>query len=178
MVRTIGFDLGGNLFAQVNLGLIAKVGYPYTIEKDLFTAAIPGAGSKIGNFLIVGVAVTVSAAAEFAISAQGQVLAGTAAHWDDFNVRVNMINPFDNSQRGFSPRFEHKFEAAGEVSAKLGLGMPIELGVGVQIPPLQFKKQIGIVNTPKVEAELKFTSQGGEDDNKVGRMTSVAKLED
>lgn len=159
-LKTIGVNVNGDLLAQVNLGLIAEVGYAYSIEKELWSQPIPSAGIKIGNFLTVGVAVTVAAKAEFEISAQGEVIAGLAARWDDINVHVNLVNPRDNRMSGFDPKWEHKFEAAGQISATMGLGLPVTIGVGVNIPPLQFNKQIGVVNTPKVEAEIKYTSTG------------------
>jgi hypothetical protein len=168
MLSTIGINLSGDLLAQVNLGLIAEIGYAHTLKKELWSQPIPSAGIKIGSFLTVGVAVTVSAEAEFAISASGEVVAGVSAHYDDFNVHINLINPLDNRMSGFSPVFDHTFEAAGQISATLGLGLPIEIGVGVNIPPLQFNKQIGLVNTPKVEAKLQFTSPGAEEEDQCG----------
>ncbi|KAK8847340.1 hypothetical protein IAR55_005197 [Kwoniella newhampshirensis] len=146
-------SMSGSLYAGANLGIVASGTYTQTYTKNLGTFPIVPVGFTIANFLTVGAAVTLDATADVNVNAKGRLLVGADVSIPNFVARLNALSTGPQSTiSGFEPQFRRRFDAAGEVRASLGLGLPAELGVGLRIPSLKLDKRIGLRNTPKLLA--------------------------
>ena len=143
----------GSITAQVNLGLHAQAEYSTTYKKTLITQAIPNAGISIGDLGTIGAFIQLDASADFKARAEGQVLVGASASIPDFKATLDAFGGTSGAS-GFTPKFTRTFNASGEIDVSLGLGMPLEIAVGVKIPKADFTKQLGLRNTPEIVANL------------------------
>ncbi|KAL8962365.1 MAG: hypothetical protein Q9183_005170, partial [Haloplaca sp. 2 TL-2023] len=154
--------ISGNLRAGIQIGLDAYA----ELRKEITLARL------------VGPEVTLDLKADFAISAQGQLLAGyflpsnTAtlqrvcadfciriiATWPAFNANLDFVNPSRSTQSGFTPRIERVFNARGTLTASSSLGLPLGLAFGFDLLNGRYAKSIALINTPAIGAEASFTA--------------------
>lgn len=71
--------------------------------------------------------------ASFGVEASGQLLVGAGAEWPNIDITLDLKNPGDSSATGLAPNFLHKAEAQGELEITAGLGLPVELGIGLKL---------------------------------------------
>jgi hypothetical protein len=147
------------MYAGANLGIVASGFSRETSVMHLAEFAIPGAGFVIANFLTVGAAGTIDATAEISITAKGQLLVGADLSIPNFSARLDALSS-NSGITGFTPQFNKRFDAYGEVQASLALGLPAELGIGLKMPAIKIDKRIGLRNTPRLlaAAQLRATS--------------------
>ncbi|KAJ9097591.1 hypothetical protein QFC21_004625 [Naganishia friedmannii] len=142
--------LNGNLKAKAALGLHAEGSFERNYNKNLYTYPIPRAGVKVGNLLTVGVIVSLDATADININAEVDVLTGMTLTIADFAANLDMVDHTKSSVRGFEPTYERQFTASGSVTASVGLGLPVEIGVGIEVPPIPSigRRVVGLKNSP------------------------------
>ena len=74
----------------------------------------------------------------------------------NFSANVDLVNGSNSVVQGFTPQFVKVFEAKAEISATAGLGLPLSIGVCIDIPPIKFTKTISLTEKPVVEATFKY----------------------
>jgi hypothetical protein len=146
-----GFN--ANMRAGLNLGMEAFVKYEKEWEKTL--AKIPLGGFHVPLVITVGPFVSVGIEAKAGISATGTLLIGATAVWDDVDVLIDLKNSGNSHVTGLVPRFEHKAEATGELKIEASLGLPVKLGLGVEVLSV-WEASAAIVDTPSIVAEGSF----------------------
>lgn len=67
------------------------------------------------------------------VKAKGQILIGAAMDIPNFVATLDAVGS-GSKIAGFTPVFSKTFNASGEVDAKVGLGLPVEVGVGLTVP--------------------------------------------
>ncbi|KAJ9123890.1 hypothetical protein QFC22_000678 [Naganishia vaughanmartiniae] len=149
--------INGNLKAQAALGMHAEGKYEKNYVKNIFSYPVPEAGVKIGNLLVVGVIVSLDATADINISAEADVLAGVSLTIANFNANLDMVDSSKSGVTGFEPTFDKQFSATGSITASIGLGLPVEVGVGIEVPPIPSigRRVVGLKNTPSVVGTVK-----------------------
>ena len=88
----------------------------------------------------------------------GQVLAGVKMSIPNFSANVDLVDGSKSSMKDFTPHFEKVFEAKAEISATAGLGLPVSLGLGINIPPIKFRKMVSLTEKPVIEATFKYAA--------------------
>lgn len=153
--------------AGLHLGMQAFVKYEKEWEKDLFKINLPG-GFSIPLLVDVGPFVSVGIEAKAGIEATGQLLIGASVNWDDIDVMIDLLDGSNSHAKGFTPRFGHRAEAAGELKLEASLGLPIKLGVQVEIVEGLWSAEAALKDTPSINAEGKFeVSATVTDDGKI-----------
>ncbi|KAL8669726.1 MAG: hypothetical protein Q9168_005695 [Polycauliona sp. 1 TL-2023] len=149
-------SVNGNINAGLSLGIDAIVQTHQVFDYPITAVGIPG--FSIPGFIIVGPSLSLAAVAELNVSLAGQVLTGVQMEIADFAATVDFVNGSNSKSANLVPRLTPVFNATAQFSATLALGLPLSLGIGVQIPPLKFKKTASINEAPSVEASLNFTA--------------------
>lgn len=113
------------------LGLNAFVTYEnkWTSDQKKFYLVEWG----IEGLATVGPFIGVQLQASFGVEASGQLLVGAGAEWPNIDITLDLKNPSDSSATGLAPNFLHKAEAQGELEITAGLGLPVELGIGLKL---------------------------------------------
>ncbi|KAF9633619.1 hypothetical protein BFW01_g4513 [Lasiodiplodia theobromae] len=154
-----GFNKGsvtidGSAKAALYLGLAADGTYNNKFKKNIASYGAPG--FSIPNVISVGPVMTMDASLTLDIKAQGQILVGAEAAITNFYAKLDIVNKDQTTIKNFKPTFTTKFTASGEISADARVGLPLTVGVGLEITPLKYRKLISITNEPYVAASAKY----------------------
>ena len=149
-------EVGMNMHLQagINIGVEAYVLYKKEYTKEL--ARVNLAGWKIPLFLDIGPFISLSIQPGVQIKASGTLLVGANVIWDDIAIKLDMLNSGGSYSRGWTPRFAPRLEVSGELALEAYLGLPIKLGLGVNVLSGLWEADAAIVDTPKIVAEGKF----------------------
>jgi len=160
-----GFN--ANFKAGLYLGMQAYVKYEKEWEEKQL-ARINFGGFSIPFLASVGPFVSLSVEAKAGISATGTLLIGAAVAWDDIDILLDVINTGNSHVNGLTPRFEHKAEATGELKIEASIGLPVRLGVGLELFSGLWTASAAIKDTPSINAEGSFeVSATVTDDGKI-----------
>lgn len=159
-------NIKGNLEAQIALGIVADVTKEEKFEHELAKLTPPG--FSIPKIFDIGPFVALRATAEVNLSLKGQALAGVKLTIPEFEGSVNLKEPEKSKKLELQPKLEKIFEAKAAISATAGIGLPVAIGLGISIHPLNFKKNLELVEKPMVEGIIKaeISTDGSPTDGK------------
>ncbi|KAF7557303.1 hypothetical protein G7Z17_g850 [Cylindrodendrum hubeiense] len=144
--------------AGLYLGLVAFVKYEKKYTKSFPRKFIPG--FEIPLLAGVGPFVELSFEATMTIQATGSLLLGTAIEWNNIDIMIDLLDYSNSHARGFNPIFTKKKEVAGELKITTSLGMPVKLGLGIDLLSGTWKAGASIVETPSIVGEGSFEVSG------------------
>ncbi|KAF4980569.1 hypothetical protein FZEAL_3448, partial [Fusarium zealandicum] len=147
-----GFD--ATFKAGLNLGMQAFVKYEKEWEKEL--ERIPLGGFSIPLLVDIGPFVSLSVQAKAGIEATGSLLIGAAVEWDNIDVTLDLLDGQNSHANGLIPTFSHTAQASGELKVEASLGLPVKLGIGIDILSGAWQADGSIVDTPSVVLEGAF----------------------
>ena len=154
-----------NMGMDVNLRAGLQIGVDAQAELKEFLFPIIQRGMEtvppvlsVSGLFTVGPEISLSASIDLGITLSDQVLAGFKMSIPAFAANVDLVDGFKSSMKGFTPQFEKIFEAKAQISATAGLGLPVSLGLGINIPPIKFRKMVSLTEKPVIEANLKYTA--------------------
>jgi hypothetical protein len=145
--------LNGNLYAGMFLGLEMFAEFTQEWEKDIVKEYLNP--WNIPLVLEFGPYIRMGVEATFELKAQGTLLLGASATWDAIEAKMDLLNPSNSYQTGFTPTLVRKAEAEVELSAEATLGLPIGIGVGIEVFSLK-SWDIELKDTPALVAEASF----------------------
>lgn len=155
--------LSGRFNASLFVGLDGTIAF--TESRKIQVISLPvGTPFFIPGVFIFGGQVSLDVEAYISLAAAGRLLVGGSLIIPNYQARLDLINRGTTGVSGFTPRFAPGFDARGNVSAELGLGLPIELGFGLNIPAIPgFSGLVGLRNTPWVvgSASGRFSNNEG-----------------
>jgi hypothetical protein len=156
-IRSAQVGMNGHLYAGLYFGIDAQGSYgPPPYHQALWSAGIPGLSVpgiySIGPMISVGVELSTS------VTAGGQVLLGASMDWPNFAVTMDLLHGKNSQSSGLTPQVTSKFLAAGHITASAGMGFPISIGIGLDIPVINFHKALEIVDKPGVEASITYNA--------------------
>ncbi|GIZ47997.1 hypothetical protein CKM354_001107200 [Cercospora kikuchii] len=162
----VGFKL--QMKAGANAGFEAYALYKKEYLKQL--ARINLAGWKIPLLADIGPFIQLSLLLGMEIKASGNLLIGSSVVWDHIEIELDLLDSSKSFSRGWSPRYEPTFSVSGELNAQLYVGLPVKIGLGVNILEGTWEADASFVETPKIVAEGKFeaTAALGANPNKFG----------
>ena len=139
----------------MNLGLAASAAYKQSFTTPIASAGIPGL--SIPNVITVGPVLALDAELDVGVQAAGQILAGAHMTIPNFQASIDIVSG-QSSASGFTPVFTTRFEASGQITATADLGIPITVGIGIDIVPLgaNGRKLLSIINKPSLEATATY----------------------
>ncbi|KAJ4246346.1 hypothetical protein NW762_013697 [Fusarium torreyae] len=140
--------------AGLNLGLAAFVKYEKTWEKDLADLQLPGFG--ISGLCSINPYIGLGVEAGLGIEATGTLLIGASVEWDNIDILIDMLDDDNSHSNGLVPVFKHMNEAHGELKVEAHLGLPISLGISLNVLFGLWEAKAGIKDTPSVVLEGSF----------------------
>lgn len=152
-LQSLNAGINANIEAGVHLGLAASASYKDEKTKKIINAPLPEVGVSVGKLFTAGVYLSVDAKAAVDVSAEGQVLVGVAMKIPNFEAKLNLLDADSSTKSsvtGFTPEFTKRFEASGKLSAQLTLSLPIAINAGIEIPPLNQKRVLALIEEPSV----------------------------
>ncbi|KAI4141899.1 MAG: hypothetical protein L6R39_005145 [Caloplaca ligustica] len=115
-------------------------------------------GSSVSGVFTVGPVINLDAEADLGISVQRQMLAGVNISIPNFHADLVLVSVFESRTSAFAIDVKHIFEANAQIAAHAGLGLSLLIGMGVIIPPINFKKTVSINDKPSIEANMTYTA--------------------
>ena len=155
-LQRANISVNGNIIAALSLGIDAEVKVHQVFDYPITAVGIPG--FSVLGIIIVGPSLSLAAIAELNVSLAGQVLAGVELEIANFAATVDFVNGSNSKSVNLVPTLTPVFNATAQFSATLALGLPLSLGVGIQIPPIKFKKTASINEAPNFEASMNYTA--------------------
>ncbi|KAM0391926.1 hypothetical protein ACHAQC_006728 [Fusarium culmorum] len=154
--------------AGLNLGVKAFVKY-----ENEWSYEFPD--FSFWQFGITGVAsvdpyIGVEITAGFSIEATGTLLIGASVEWEDIDVLVELLHHSNSHSKGLTPVFKPRSEATGELELEARLGLPVSVGVMLNVLGGFWKRRGGIMDTPAVvlEGDFKAGAELDEDGDVTG----------
>lgn len=148
--------LAGNIAAGISIGIDAQLQARKSFKAQLVTLSVPG--FSVSGLFTIGPMIALDAETDLGISLQGQVLAGVNMSIPNFAANLDLVN-FDNSfTRGFEIQVLPIFEAKAQIAAHASFGLPLLVGVGLEIPLLKFRETVSITDKPSIEADMTYTA--------------------
>lgn len=154
-VKSAQIGVHGNLYAGLYLGVNAFAKYETKYEKELFSKGLPG--WSIPGIVNLGPMLTLGIEAGITIEAEGQLLTGASLNWPSFEATLDFIDDSKSSSSGWTPNIDHKFQAAGKLSAEASLGLPVSVEFGIDLLNKKFKRTVALTDTPALAAEAELS---------------------
>ncbi|KAL8872340.1 MAG: hypothetical protein Q9174_002017 [Haloplaca sp. 1 TL-2023] len=125
---------------------------------DFPIVAIGIPGWQIYGVVIVGPSLGLKAVAELNIALAGQVLAGADMNIGSFNATIDFVDGSKSSSLQLNPAYTPIFNATAQITAAFAFGLPLSIGVGLEIPGINYKKTASINDVPSFQASLNYTA--------------------
>ena len=155
-LEELNIAANGNIAAFVGLGINAQIQARQNFRNGIIEYnLLPG--FAIPHIFAIGPQIALDADINLFIGLQGQVLAGVNLSIPDFAVNLDLVNE-NRSSSSFNPQVNHVFEAKAQIAAQASLGLPISLAFVVDVFPIDFAKNVSIVERPSISAEMNFTA--------------------
>jgi hypothetical protein len=154
-IETAQVQFNMNFKAGLNLGLKAFVKYEKSWETDLVTLDLPA--FSIPVILSVGPFIGLSVEAKMEIEATGTLLIGSSVEWENVDILIDLLDSDNSHSNGLTPVFKPRTEAAGELSMSASLGLPVSVGIALDVF-LFYEAKAGIKDTPSVVLEGGFSA--------------------
>ncbi|THV78397.1 hypothetical protein D6D29_07698 [Aureobasidium pullulans] len=156
-LQSLNAGINANIEAGIHLGLVASASYKDEKSSKIINQPLPEVGVSVGKLFTAGVYLSVDAKAAIDVSAEGQVLVGVVMTIPNFEAKLNLLDASSSTKSsvtGFTPTFKERFEAKGKVGAQLTLSLPIAINAGIEIPPLNMKRVLALIEEPSVYGNL------------------------
>lgn len=157
-VTSLSVGMSGSLTAGIQIGIDAEVKYTKTWSKELYSQGVEYL--SVPNVITIGPVMTLDAALELELTAEGKVLTGAELTIGPFEANLDFINSDNTYGNGFDQTtFDKFFKASGEIGAAVTFSLPYSIGVGIDLPPLDWRKTISIIDAPGIKAEIKYENE-------------------
>jgi len=150
-----------DLTLGLGIGLDAKAEYSHTFSVTLFQEGIPELCS--GTTLCIGPYVKLAAELTFAAEAEGYLLVGGQWALTDATAQLYAYGGTSGATN-WTPTFTPTLQAGGEITLSLSYGMPLSVGLGINILDDTISEDVELTITPSITATataaLNITSDG------------------
>lgn len=145
----------GDLTAGVNLGLDAQGLYNGKVLSQRIMGFNP-LGFEVPGVISIGPEVTLDVDADVNVRARGQVEAGIDLVWQQLDMSIDLMAPWNSYASGFEPDLKNVFQAKGQVSAGASIGLPFGVRFGIDLLNGAFAIQAGMVERPGLGFEANY----------------------
>ncbi|KAH7060378.1 hypothetical protein B0J12DRAFT_648624 [Macrophomina phaseolina] len=88
---------------------------------------------------------------------KGRILLGASHEVASFHAQLDAANKSDAAVPSFQSGFKNTtFAASGQLGVEARFGLPLTIGVGIEITPLKFRKLLSLINEPFVDATATY----------------------
>ena len=148
--------MNGNVAAGPEIGIDANAEISDTLQYPIVSAAVPP-GFSVPGIFAVGPVVSLDAELELGVTLAGQVLAGVKMTIPNFSANLDLVDSSKSAATGFTPQFEKIFQAKTAITATAALGLPLGVGLGIDIPSLKFRKTVALYEKPSIGATVTYS---------------------
>jgi hypothetical protein len=155
-ITTASLNVKGNVKATLKIGVDAFANYEHTFSARIATVTLPGVGFKIVDIIEVGPEITLHAALDVEVSAEGQYAFGAVASLPNFAANIDFLNPSSSTASGWTPSFQLTGEAYGTLGTQVSLGLPLALSIGIDILDGKYNISAALVTTLALTAKAAY----------------------
>ncbi|KAF2155499.1 hypothetical protein K461DRAFT_290527 [Myriangium duriaei CBS 260.36] len=153
-VKELVVGIDGDFHFGINIGIDMSVEYKFPQQKQEIIPPTSLVALELPGILILGPIVQMHLTLDTSVYALGQMLAGIDVSMPSYHASYDFIDSDNTYATGFdNVNVKKYFKITGEVGAKAILAMPFSIGIGVNIPPAKFDKQVKLINTPALSAQ-------------------------
>ena len=149
--------LKGNIAAALKLGIDANAAFEDKLTYPILSVPVPP-GFSIPQLFTVGPQVTLDAEVALGVTLAGQVLAGVNMSIPNFSANLDLVDGSKSVSNGFTPQYNKIFEAKAAISATAAFGLPLGIGLGIDIPPIKYRKTAALYDKPYIEATMNYSA--------------------
>lgn len=162
-IKSGQFSVKGNMDATMGLGLDAPDGASFSpFNKKIELVQIPLSPLEIPEILVIGPYINLDADVNVDVKASGNIMMQVGASMPNFQATVDLLDKSKNTQSGFTPQWTKKFDAKGEITVTTTLGLPVELGFGLDVRALpSLNANVSVTNTASVTAYGNYSNVPG-----------------
>lgn len=153
-VNKVQVGINADFSADLNLGIEASAKIQRSFEQQLTRVGL--SGFTVNGLVVVGPYVSISVAAHAGIQASGEILLGTTAKWNDVKVVLDALDIKKSSGSAPTPTFGPRAQASGEIGVEASLGLPLQLGVGIDVLNGVFSADVALEDEPSITATAGF----------------------
>ncbi|PIA92923.1 hypothetical protein CB0940_03873 [Cercospora beticola] len=162
---SLAVELHGNIGVGVHLGIEAMVEKEFEfLKKQLYSAGLPGL--SIPGIITLGPMITLSVDGKAGVKALGRVLAGAKLEFPEMSVVLDVIDTSRTGLSGFKPTVTTTFEAVGELELSASIGLPISVGIGIDVLNGLWTQGIAVVSRPNLGAKAHWNTPMAKDEDK------------
>lgn len=162
---SLAVELDGNIGVGVHLGIEAMVEKEFEfLKKQLYSAGLPGL--SIPGIITLGPMITLSVDGKAGVKALGRVLAGAKLEFPEMSVVLDVIDTSRTGLSGFKPTVTTTFEAVGELELSASVGLPISVGIGIDVLNGLWTQGIAVVSRPNLGAKAHWNTPMAQDEDK------------
>ena len=122
-------------------------------------------GFSIPDVFVIGPQFTVGVSFTVALSASGNLEAGVNMAWPDAKAHLDLVNSDTSASTndGWTPTVDKVFNVSdGQLAINGSLGVPLGIGIGISIADGKLNKSISITDTPSIELDSVFNTEGNQ----------------
>ncbi|PPJ52424.1 hypothetical protein CBER1_10579 [Cercospora berteroae] len=161
---SLAVELNGNTGVDVHLGMEAMVEKEFEfLKKQLYSAGLPGL--SIPGIITLGPMITLSVDGKAGVKALGRVLAGAKLEFPEMSVVLDVIDTSRTGLSGFKPTVTTTFEAVGELELSASIGLPISVGIGIDVLNGLWTQGIAVVSRPNLGAKAHWNTPMAQDED-------------
>ena len=127
---------------------------------NILEVPLEGLGFGVPDVFSVGTTFTLGVNFKLAVSASGNLEAGVKMAWPDAKAHIDAIGGGASTHSGWQPTVDKVWNAsAGQMAINGSLGVPLSLGVGLDIPlHSKLNTNVSITDTPSIELDSVFNT--------------------
>ena len=122
-------------------------------------------GFSVPDVFVIGPQFTVGVSFTIALSASGNLEAGVNMAWPDAKAHLDLANKDSSASTndGWTPTVDKVFNVTnGKLAINGSLGVPLGIGIGISIADGKLNKSIAITDTPSIELDSVFNTEGNQ----------------
>lgn len=131
------------------------------LEVQLFSAGL--VPFEIPDVFVIGPMLTVDVSFDLQVSATGNLEAGLDFTLEDAEAHLDLADSTKSTNSGWEPKVDKTFNMTdGQLDVNGTFGVPISLGLGINIMGGKFDKNISITDRPAIELDTIVNTKGNQ----------------
>ena len=155
-LQDASLSVSGNIGASLQLGVAAQIEGGKQFRKSIVVQGIPG--FSVTNVFSIGPTVYLDALVDLSVKVEGNVLLGANISIPNFAADVNFATGNGAVKKFDPPKIDKFFQAETKITASAGLGLPIGLAIGLDIPAISYRKALTLSEKPALAIEATYSA--------------------
>lgn len=149
-LKVATLDVSGQMLADFNLAFMSKG--KNTIKDTSNVFEYPIDGYQVGKWLKLGPSIKLDVELALDLS-DGGIEVGYAVSWPNIDIKLDLLNPSQNSHSGFTPTKTPNFDFTFSKNYKASAALPLSLDFSIDILGGKFTIEAKVVDKPQINAK-------------------------